>query len=105
VTAVRGNIDLAAWAQALPETNVLEIAGVSIYVLHRVADLDLDPAGGGFAAVIFGHSHQPLMEWRKDVLFFNPGSAGPRRFRLPISLGRLVVEGKKLRAEVVKLNE
>ena len=100
---VRGNIDTSAWARNLPETNVLEVGGVSLYVLHKVHDLDLDPGAGGFAAVIFGHSHQPSIDWRKGVLFFNPGSAGPRRFRLPISVGRLVVKDGKLKPEVIEL--
>lgn len=104
VTAVRGNVDTAAWATALPETNLLEIGGLSVYVLHNLNDLDLDPVAGGFQAVIFGHSHQPLLEWRKSVLFFNPGSAGPRRFSLPISVGRLSVDQGKLRAELITLD-
>ena len=103
VTAVRGNIDTEGWAKRLPETNVLEIGGVSLYVLHRLQDLDLDPSAAGFAAVIFGHSHQPLIEWRGNVLFFNPGSAGPRRFSLPISVGKLIVEGRNVKAELVEL--
>jgi len=103
VTAVRGNIDTAAWSRSLPETEVLKIGGVSLYVLHKVQELDLDPSVAGFAAVIFGHSHKPLIEMRKDVLFFNPGSAGPRRFSLPISLGKLTVRKGKLRAELIEL--
>lgn len=103
VTAVRGNIDTAAWSENLPETEVLEIGGVSLYVLHNVQELDLDPSAAGFAAVIFGHSHKPVIEMRKDVLFFNPGSAGPRRLRLPISLGKLTVRKEKVRAELIEL--
>ena len=103
LTVVRGNIDTSAWSRKLPETNVLEVGGLALYVLHNVQDLDVDPAAAGFAAVIFGHSHQPLIEWRKGVLFFNPGSAGPRRFRLPISVGRLIVKEGKLKPEVIEL--
>lgn len=103
VTAVRGNIDTASWSRNLPETEVLEIGGVSLYVLHNVQELDLDPLAAGFAAVIFGHSHKPLIEMRKGVLFFNPGSAGPRRFNLPISLGKLTVRNGKARAELIEL--
>jgi putative phosphoesterase len=103
VTAVRGNIDTSAWGRKLPETNVLEIAGVSLYVLHNVQELDIDPAAAQFTAVIFGHSHKPLIEWRKGVLFFNPGSAGPRRFTLPISIGRLTVTDGKLKPELIQL--
>lgn len=103
VTAVRGNIDTASWSRNLPETEVLEIGGVSLYVLHNVQELDLDPLAAGFAAVIFGHSHKSLIEMRKGVLFFNPGSAGPRRFNLPISLGKLTVRNGKARAELIEL--
>lgn len=103
VTAVRGNIDIAPWAKALPQTNVLGIGGFSIYVLHNVNELDLDPAAAGFGAVIFGHSHRPVIEQRKGVIFFNPGSAGPRRFSLPISIGKLVVLDGKLEPELIEL--
>ena len=103
LTVIRGNIDTSAWASKLPATNALEIAGTSIYVLHNIDELDLDPAAAGFSAVIFGHSHRPLMEDRKGVLFFNPGSAGPRRFSLPISLGRLTIEDGKLTPELIEL--
>jgi putative phosphoesterase len=103
VTAVRGNVDRDAWAQKLPETNVLEVAGVSIYVLHNLAELDLKPEAAGFAAVIYGHSHVPKQETKKGVLYFNPGSAGPKRFKLPVSVGRVIVAGGKVKAEVMGL--
>ena len=103
VTVVRGNIDTNSWARKLPATNVLEIAGASIYVLHKIDELDLDPAAAGFSAVIFGHSHRPTIEKRKGILFFNPGSAGPRRFNLPLCIGRLTVEERKLRPELIQL--
>ena len=103
VTAVRGNVDGGAWARKIPSTNVLEIHGFSIYVLHNLAELDLKPEAAGFAAVIYGHSHIPRQEFKNGVLYFNPGSAGPRRFRLPVSLGKLFVEGDKLRAEIFEL--
>ena len=83
---MRGNNDRERWAADIPETDVLEIGGVSLYVLHDLHELDLDPRAAGFAAVIAGHSHQPRMEERDGVLYLNPGSAGPRRFKLPISL-------------------
>lgn len=105
VTAVRGNIDTAEWSRSLPEREVLEIGGASLYVLHNVQELDLDPTAAGFSAVIFGHSHKPLIEMRKGVLFFNPGSAGPRRFSLPISLGKLLVRNGKMKAELIQLKE
>ncbi len=103
LTVVRGNIDTSPWARKLPATGVLEIAGASIYVLHNIDELDLDPSAAGFSAVIFGHSHRPLIENRKGVLFFNPGSAGPRRFNLPISVGRLIVENGRLMPELIEL--
>ena len=104
VTAVRGNNDRERWAADIPETDVLEIGEVSLYVLHDVHELDLDPRAAGFAAVIAGHSHQPRMEERDGVLYLNPGSAGPRRFKLPISLARLTVTGGRLQAELVTLD-
>ena len=103
LTVVRGNIDTSPWARKLPSTNVFESAGTSIYVLHNIDELDLDPAAAGLSAVIFGHSHRPLIENRRGVLFFNPGSAGPRRFNLPISVGRLIVENGRLMPELVEL--
>lgn len=101
--AIRGNIDVQAWARELPETDVVQIEGASLYVIHNVRDLDLNPRVAGFAAVISGHSHKPLIDWRDGVLYFNPGSAGPRRFSLPISIGRLEIKKGKLMAEVVDL--
>jgi uncharacterized protein len=103
VSAVRGNIDTYAWARKLPETDVLELGGISIYILHDLAQLDLKPEAAGFQAVIYGHSHVPKQETRNGVLYFNPGSAGPRRFKLPVTLGRLTVDSPKLRAEVIEL--
>lgn len=104
VHAIRGNIDVEPWARELPETDVIEIGGVSLYMVHNVADLELSPAAAGFAAVIFGHSHQPLIERRKETLFFNPGSAGPRRFRLPVSVGRLRIMEGRIEAELVTIS-
>ena len=103
VFAVRGNVDAGPWAEALPETEVVEAGEVSIYVLHDVAQLDLVPAAAGFAAVIYGHSHQPSIRYEFGVLFLNPGSAGPRRFRLPIAVARTVVAGRELRPEIVEI--
>ena len=103
VTAVRGNIDTESWAQALPQTEVVEIGGVSIYMLHDLGKLDLKPEAAGIHAVIYGHSHQPKIEMRKGVLYFNPGSAGPRRFQLPVSVGKLRIENGKIEAELVEL--
>jgi uncharacterized protein len=103
VTAVRGNVDRGAWAKKIPETNVLEAGGVSIYVIHDLQELDLKPEAAGFAAVIYGHSHVPKAETNNGVLYFNPGSAGPKRFRLPVTLGKLHSHGKQLEAEIVDL--
>ena len=96
VTAVRGNNDYAPWASSLRITEVLEVDAALIYVIHDIAELDIDPAAGGFHAVVAGHSHRPACEVRDGVLFLNPGSAGPRRFRLPISVGQVLVEGGRL---------
>jgi putative phosphoesterase len=104
VIAVRGNIDKAAWSRRLPETQVLESGGVSIFVLHDLAQLDLKPKAAGFSVVVSGHSHVPKQETRDGVLYFNPGSAGPRRFKLPVSLGRLVLEAGSVRGELVQLS-
>jgi putative phosphoesterase len=101
--AVRGNVDTAGWAAGLPETERVDICGRRFYLLHQISLLDLEPADAGFAAVVFGHSHQPLIETRQGVLFLNPGSAGPRRFRLPVTIARVGVSGAGLRPEIVEL--
>ena len=103
VTAVRGNVDRDAWAKKIPETNVLEVDGVSIYILHILENLDLKPKASGFGAVIYGHSHVPKQQMKDGVLYFNPGSAGPRRFDLPVTVGKLIVQGGNVRAEIVQL--
>ena len=103
VLAVRGNTDRGAWAKALPSTQILWLEPCSVYVLHDLDELDLDPVSAGLHAVIFGHSHQPKIETKDDVLYFNPGSAGPRRFDLPISVGRLTLSGGKLHGEIIDL--
>jgi uncharacterized protein len=103
VTAIRGNVDLDPRAQKLPATNVLEVGGVSIYILHNLAQLDLKPEAAGFAVVIYGHSHEPKQETKHGVLYFNPGSAGPRRFKLPVTVGKLIVEGGRVRGEILQI--
>jgi putative phosphoesterase len=103
VTAIRGNVDCEAWAKKIPSTNVLEIGGVSIYVLHNLAELDLKPEAAGFSVVISGHSHVPKQETKNGVLYFNPGSAGPRRFRLSVTIGRLKVQDSRVSGEIVEL--
>jgi uncharacterized protein len=104
LVAVRGNNDRGPWASALPETEVVEAGGRSLYVLHDVKELDLDPRAAGFDAVIAGHSHQPRIDRRDGVLYLNPGSAGPRRFQLPIAVARLEVDAARLDAEIVQLD-
>jgi uncharacterized protein len=103
VTAIRGNVDKAAWAGKLRETEVVEFGGVALYVLHDLAQLDLNPKVAGFRAVISGHSHVPKQDVRNGVLYFNPGSAGPRRFKLPITVGRLVVEHGTVKGEIISI--
>src|SRR5438105_1790922 len=101
--AVRGNIDQGKWAAVLPETEVVEREGVSLYVLHDLNQLDLDPVAAGFQAVISGHSHKPAIRTQNGVLYLNPGSAGPRRFKLPITIARLRLGEKGLEAEHIHL--
>jgi putative phosphoesterase len=101
--AVRGNVDTGAWADALPPAEIIEVGGLHLYMLHDVSRLDLDPRAAGFAAVISGHTHRPGAERRDGVLFLNPGSAGPRRFTLPIAVARLQVDGVRLTHEIVEL--
>lgn len=105
VTAVRGNLDREKWARKIPETNVLEVEGISIYVLHDLQRLDLKPESAGFGAVMYGHSHVPKKEIKNGVLYFNPGSAGPRRFKLPVSVGRIVMVERQLRAQIIELSQ
>ena len=100
---VRGNIDIDSWAARLPMTQRVVAGGLALVVLHEIAQLDVDPASAGFAAVVFGHSHRPLIETRDGVLFLNPGSAGPRRFRLPITIARIRVSDRQMRPEIVEL--
>ena len=104
VTAVRGNVDRTAWARSLPEKEVFQVECVSIYMLHILDELDLKPEGAGFSVVVYGHSHVPKQAWKNGVLYFNPGSAGPRRFQLPVTVGKLVVDGRTVRGEIVELD-
>lgn len=103
VTAIRGNVDTQSWARRFAETEVVELAGLHIYVIHDLNALDLNPKAAGFAAVISGHSHQPKQQMKDGVLYFNPGSAGPRRFKLPISVGRLQILNGGIEAEILEL--
>jgi uncharacterized protein len=101
--AVRGNVDTSAWAMSLPVTEVVSVRDLQMYMLHDLAQLDLDPKTAGFAAVISGHTHRPVAETRDGVLYLNPGSAGPRRFSLPTTVARLEVAGSRLSHEIVEL--
>jgi len=103
VTAVRGNVDRDKWASALPVNEVVEIEGISIYMLHILDELDLKPEAAGFRVVVYGHSHKPSSETKNGVLYFNPGSAGPWRFKLPVTVGRLVIDDGKVRGEIVEI--
>ena len=103
VTAVRGNNDNGAWAQALPESELFEFRGIHVYVVHDLADIDIDPVAAGVEVVISGHSHKPKIEQRDGVTYVNPGSAGPRRFRLPVSVAEVSVSGRQVDARIVDL--
>lgn len=104
VVAVRGNNDRGAWADELAETEFVQVGGVWLYVLHDLQQLEIDPAAAGVQVVVSGHTHRPLVETRGGVLFVNPGSAGPRRFTLPISIAELRVEGGAVSAHLVELS-
>jgi putative phosphoesterase len=103
LTAVRGNNDREAWARAIPDTDSVRLGGIVLYILHDLKALDLDPAAAGFRVVVSGHSHQPRVEERDGVLYLNPGSAGPRRFRLPVSVALLEIDGGRVRARLEML--
>ena len=104
ITAVRGNNDKGAWAEALPESEFIQLGEIFLHVLHDLAQLDIEPSAAGVDVVISGHSHHPLVEHRGTTLFVNPGSAGPRRFRLPISIGELTVTGRSITSRLVTLD-
>jgi len=104
VTAVRGNNDREPWAVSVRETEVLEVGDVLVYVLHDLAQLDIDPAAAGFRVVVSGHSHRPAVEERDGVLYVNPGSSGPRRFKLPVAVAELHITGVAVEARLVELD-
>ena len=104
LTAIAGNVDHGSWARKLAENEIIEIVGISIYVVHDLAQLELKPEAAGFQVVISGHSHIPKQEMRNGVLYFNPGSAGPRRFKLPVTVGRLIVERGSVRGEIIPIS-
>ena len=102
-TAIRGNVDQGAWAAEYPETAVVELAGTRFYMLHDLSDLRRDPKAAGCEVVVAGHSHRPRIDRDGDLLILNPGSAGPRRFRLPVTLATIALTGGVLRPELVEL--
>jgi putative phosphoesterase len=104
VTAVRGNNDAGKWADEIAESELFEIDGTWFYAIHDLAELDIDPIAAGVQVVVSGHSHKPVVERRDRVLYVNPGSAGPRRFRLPIAVAELVIDGGKIEARIVELD-
>jgi putative phosphoesterase len=103
VTAIRGNVDTQPWTRELPAREVVTLAGRTIYVIHDRGDLDLDPVAAGFDLVISGHSHRPKTETVGDIVYLNPGSAGPRRFKLPVTLATVDLAASVLRPEVHRL--
>jgi uncharacterized protein len=103
VTAVRGNNDTGSWAEQLCETEFLKVGGLFVYAIHDLAQIDIDPIAAGVRVVVSGHSHKPLVEERNGVLYVNPGSSGPRRFKLPIAFGELLVTGSTVSARIVEL--
>ncbi|MCE9658428.1 MAG: metallophosphatase family protein [Burkholderiales bacterium] len=105
VTAVRGNNDRGAWATALRESELFRLGEVLVYAIHDLAELDIEPVAAGVRVVVSGHSHQPAVEQREGVLYINPGSAGPRRFRLPISAGELTISASSVSARIVEFGQ
>jgi len=103
VTVVRGNNDRGSWAEAIPVYDVVEFGAVSVYLRHDESELDVDPRAAGFQVMMFGHSHKPRIETRDGVLFVNPGSAGPRRFKLPVAVGELLISGDRVDARLIEL--
>jgi putative phosphoesterase len=103
VTAVRGNNDQGPWAQKVPETAMLEVGGIVIYAIHDLAELELDPVAAGFRVVVAGHSHKPAQQERDGVLYINPGSAGPRRFTLPVAVARLRIAAGRVMPRMLEL--
>jgi uncharacterized protein len=103
VTAVRGNNDRGPWAERLRETELLRLGEVCVYAIHDLSQLDMEPRAAGVQVVVSGHSHKPSVERREGILYVNPGSAGPRRFKLPISVGELRIDGRSVSARTVEL--
>jgi putative phosphoesterase len=103
VVAIKGNNDRDPWARKIPETAAVSVDGVEVYIIHNVHDLDFNPAVAGFRVVVSGHSHMPSIAEKSGIMYLNPGSAGPRRFKLPIAVARLKIDGASARAEIITL--
>ena len=103
VAAVKGNIDSGAWAERLPNTKLVQVGGTRLFIIHNIKELDRDPVARGYQVVVSGHSHKPSIATRDGVLFVNPGSAGPRRFKLPIAVGKLFIQNGQVSAEIIEL--
>ena len=103
LTIVKGNNETQPWATGLPETDLVRIGGVFVYVIHDIGLLDIEPQAAGVRVIVSGHSHKPSVQERSGVLYVNPGSCGPRRFKLPISVGELIVDGNEVRARTFEL--
>jgi uncharacterized protein len=103
LVAIKGNNDIGAWARPLPDTRLVQTADTRLFVIHNVKELDCDPATKGYDVIISGHSHKPSIVTRDGVLFVNPGSAGPRRFKLPVAVGKLFIQNQKINAELIEL--
>ena len=103
VIAVRGNNDKGPWADPLRETELVRVGGIFVYVIHDLAQLDIEPVAAKVRVIVCGHSHQPAVDERAGILYINPGSCGPRRFKLPVSIGELLVEGSNVKARTVEL--
>ena len=103
--AIRGNTDKGLWAENLPDRNMVDVEGKHLYLIHNLDELDLDPGAAGLDAVIWGHSHRPETYRKDGVLYLNPGSAGPKRFRLAATMGRLMLDGNRLKSEIILLSE
>jgi uncharacterized protein len=103
LTAVRGNCDQGPWAGRLSKTEMLQVDGLLVCVIHELSRLEIDPSAAGVRVVVSGHTHKPLIEERNGVLFINPGSSGPRRFQLPISIGELIIAGSAVSARTLEL--
>lgn len=104
VLAIKGNNDRGSWAKPFPQTKLVKTGKAKLYVIHNVKDLDCDPVARGFQGVISGHSHKPSVSTRNGVLFVNPGSAGPRRFKLPLAVGKLFIQNGQVKAEIIELS-